>query len=183
MTNRCTPEFFKALDSLKQRCPQAFIYHAHDNRDLEDFFPPLDPDVKVVMDFRNAIREADWERRNSVDVWLKADIAYCYRNYYGKQETARYLDIPLSEVRDATDRTPELQRIYEKARHDFRRVVVYDKVDDEYMDARDKYEAAKKCHTASANIGFYLSDRHCKYWIGHRYKVKRKVWFDEDNGM
>lgn len=58
-----------------------------------------------------------------------------------------------------------------------------DRNNGDYTLVRTMYSAARKVGLNTASIKFYVNDRHCKYWIHNRYKIKRKVWFDEDNGM
>lgn len=134
MTDHCTPELFKAIDNLERRYPN--VFNGRDTYKLEDVVPPLDPDFRVIKDFRDVIRE-----------------------------------------------TPELKKLANKRRTAFTRVVVYDRKTNKYTILQTLYSAAHKVGLNMANFKFYINDRHCKYWINDRFKAKRKVWFDEDNGM
>lgn len=179
MTNHCTPRFFKALNNLELRYPQAF--HNPSVR-LEDVVPPLDPDFRIIKDFRDVIRENDRKRYHS-DHSLQAEIASCLHRYMGVYEIAEYLDIDARLVGRVIRDTPELKKISAKNRRDFSRVTIFDRQTSKYVTVPSMYTAARRVGINTASIKFYVNDRHCNYWINNRYKVKRKVWFDEDNGM
>lgn len=180
MTNHCTPELFKAIDNLERRYPS--VFKSQDKYSLDDVVPPLDPDFRIIKDFRDVIRENDWKKYHS-DHSLQAEIASCLHRYMGVYEIAEYLDIDARLVGNVIRDTPELKKISAKNRRDFSRVVIFDRQTGKYVTVSTMYWAAHKIGINTASIKFYVNDRHCKYWIHDRYKVKRKVWFDEDNGM
>ena len=180
MTNHCTPRFFKALSNLEHNYPEVFA--AYSKLQLDDVASPLDPDFRIVKDFRDAIREHDWERYHS-DRGLAAEIASCLHRYMSVYEIADYLGMDAKMISDVIQETPELKKISNKNRHEFSRTIIYDRDTGKYTVMQTIYSAAHKVGLSTASIRFYLNDRHCKYWIHDRYKVKRKVWFDEDNGM
>lgn len=180
MTNHCTPELFKAIDNLERRYPS--VFKSQDKYNLDDVVPPLDPDFRVIKDFRDVIRENDWKKYHS-DRGLATEIASCLHRYMGVHEIAEYLGIDAKMIGNTIRDTPELKRIIDKSRRDFSQIIVYDRKSGDYTLVRTMYSAARKVGISTANIKFYVNDRHCKYWIHNRYKVKRKVWFDEDNGM
>lgn len=179
MTNHCTPRFFKALNNLEHRYPQAF--HNPSVR-LEDAVPPRDPDFRIIKNFRDTIRENDWKRYHS-NHSPQAEIASCLHRYMGVYEIAEYLDMDARLVGRVIRDTPKLKKISAKNRRDFSRTVIYDRKTGKYSIMQTMYSAVHKVGLSTASIKFYVNDRHCKYWINDRYKVKRKVWFDEDNGM
>lgn len=180
MTDHCTPELFRALANLEERYPQVFATYS--KAQLDDIVPPLDPDFRVIKDFRDVIRENDWKRYHS-DHSLQAEIASCLHRHMGVYEIAEYLDINARLVGSVIRDTPELKKISSKNRRDFSRVVIFDRQTGKYVTVPSMYAAAHKIGIPLASIKFYVNDRHCKYWINNRYKIKRKVWFDEDNGM
>jgi hypothetical protein len=149
---------------------------------LEDIVPPLDPDYRIIKDFRDVIRENDWKKYHS-DHSLQAEIASCLHRYMGVYEIAEYLDIDARLVGNVIRDTPELKKISAKNRRDFSRVTIFDRQTSKYVTVPSMYTAARRVGISTASIKFYVNDRHCSYWIHNRYKVKRKVWFDEDNGM
>lgn len=179
MTDHCTPRFFKALNNLELRYPQAFH---NPSVSLDDVASPLDPDFRIIKDFRDVIRENDWKKYHS-DHGLQAEIASCLHRYMGVYEIAEYLGMNAKMIGNVIRDTPELKKIIDKSRRDFSQIVVYDRNNGDYTVMRTMYAAARKVGINTASIKFYVNDRHCKYWINDRYKVKRKVWFDEDNGM
>lgn len=180
MTNHCTPELFKAIDNLERRYPS--VFKSQDKYSLDDVVSPLDPDYRIIKDFRDVIRENDWKRYHS-DHSLQAEIASCLHRYMGVYEIAEYLDIDVRLVGRVIRDTPELKKISAKNRCDFSRVTIFDRQTGKYVTVPSMYTAARRVGINTASIKFYVNDRHCKYWINNRYKVKRKVWFDEDNGM
>lgn len=180
MTNHCTPRFFKALSNLEHNYPEVFATYS--KLQLDDVVSPLDPDYRIVKDFRDAIRENDWKKYHS-DHGLQAEIASCLRRYMGIYEIAEYLGMDAKMIGNTIRDTPELKRIIDKSRRDFSQIVVYDRKCGDYTLVRTMYSAARKVGISTASIKFYVNDRHCSYWIHNRYKIKRKVWFDEDNGM
>jgi hypothetical protein len=101
----------------------------------------------------------------------------------GVYEIAEYLDIDARLVGNVIRDTPELKKISAKNRRDFSRVTIFDRQTSKYVTVPSMYTAARRVGISTASIKFYVNDRHCSYWIHNRYKVKRKVWFDEDNGM
>lgn len=179
MTNYCTPRFFKVLSNLEHNYPQAFH---NPSVMLDDVVPPLDPDFRIIKDFRDVIRENDWKKYHS-DHGLQAEIASCLRRYMGVYEIAEYLGIDARLVGNVIRDTPELKKISAKNRRDFSHVTIFDRQTSKYVTVPSMYTAARRVGINAASINFYVNDRHCKYWINNRYKVKRKVWFDEDNGM
>lgn len=179
MTNHCTPRFFRALSNLEHNYPQAFH---NPSVQLDDVVSPLDPDFRIIKDFRDVIRENDWKKYHS-DHGLQAEIASCLHRYMGVYEIAEYLGMDAKMIGNTIRDTPELKRIIDKSRRDFSQIVVYDCKSGDYTLVRPMYSAARKVGISTASIKFYVNDRHCSYWIHNRYKVKRKVWFDEDNGM
>lgn len=180
MTDHCTPELFKAIDNLERRYPS--VFKSQDKYNLDDVVPPLDPDFRVIKDFRDVIRENDWKKYHS-DHGLQAEIASCLHRYMGVYEIAEYLGMDAKAISNVIQETPELKKIVNKNQHEFSRVVIYDREADKYSIMQTIYSAAHKVGLNTASFKFYINDRHCSYWIHNRYKVKRKVWFDEDNGM
>lgn len=167
MTNHCTPRFFKALNNLEHNYPEVFATYS--KLQLDDVASPLDPDFRIVKDFRDTIRESDWSKYHS-DHGLQAEIA-------------EYLGMDAKMIGNVIRDTPELKKIIDKSRRDFSQIIVYDHNNGDYTLVRTMYSAARKVGLNTASIKFYVNDRHRNYWIHNRYKVKRKVWFDEDNGM
>lgn len=98
-------------------------------------------------------------------------------------EIAEYLGMDAKMIGNVIRDTPELKKIIDKSRRDFSQIIIYDRNNGDYTLVRTMYSAARKVGLNTASIKFYVNDRHCNYWIHNRYKVKRKVWFDEDNGM
>ncbi len=180
MADHCTPELFKAIDNLERRYPN--VFNGRDTYKLEDVVPPLDPDFRVIKDFRDVIRENDWKKYHS-DRGLATEIASCLHRYMGIHEIAEYLDMDAKVIGNVIRETPELKKLANKRRTAFTRVVVYDRKTNKYTILQTLYSAAHKVGLNMANFKFYINDRHCKYWINDRFKAKRKVWFDEDNGM
>lgn len=180
MTDHCTPELFKAIDNLERRYPN--VFNGRDTYKLEDVVPPLDPDFRVIKDFRDVIRENDWKKYHS-DRGLATEIASCLHRYMGIHEIAEYLDMDAKVIGNVIRETPELKKISAKNRRDFSRVTIFDWQTGKYVTVPSMYVAAHRVGINTASIKFYVNDRHCSYWIHNRYKVKRKVWFDEDNGM
>lgn len=180
MTNHCTPRFFKALNNLEHNYPEVFATYS--KLQLDDVASPLDPDFRIVKDFRDTIRESDWSKYHS-DHGLQAEIASCLHRYMGVHDIAEYLGMDAKMIGNVIRDTPELKKIVNKNQHEFSRVVIYDRETDKYSIMQTIYSAAHKVGLSTVSFKFYINDRHCKYWIGHRYKAKRKVWFDEDNGM
>lgn len=180
MTDHCTPQFFRALANLEERYPQVFATYS--KAQLDDVASPLDPDFRVIKDFRDVIRENDWKKYHS-DHGLQAEIASCLHRYMGVYEIAEYLDIDARLVGNVICDTPELKKLSAKNRRDFSRVTIFDRQTGKYVTVPSMYVAARRVGINTASIKFYANDRHCKYWINNRYKIKRKVWFDEDNGM
>lgn len=180
MTDHCTPELFKAIDNLERRYPS--VFKSQDKYKLDDVVPPLDPDFQVIKDFRDVIRENDWKKYHS-DRGLATEIASCLHRYMRIYDIADYLDTDVKTISDLIHETPELKKIAAKNRRDFSRVVIYDRKTDKYTNLQTMYSAAHKVGLNTASFKFYINDRHCKYWINGRFKAKRKVWFDEDNGM
>lgn len=88
MTNHCTPRFFKALNNLEHNYPEVFATYS--KLQLDDVASPLDPDFRIVKDFRDTIRESDWSKYHS-DHGLQAEIASCLHRYMGVHEIAEYL--------------------------------------------------------------------------------------------
>lgn len=127
-------------------------------------------------------RENDWKKYHS-DHGLQAEIASCLHRYMGVYEIAEYLDMDARLVGNVIRDTPELKKISAKNRRDFSRVTIFDRKTGKYVTVPSMYTAAHRIGINTASIKFYANDRHCKYWINNRYKIKRKVWFDEDNGM
>ena len=80
MTNHCTPRFFKALSNLEHNYPEVFA--AYSKLQLDDVASPLDPDFRIVKDFRDTIRENDWSKYHS-DHGLQVEIASCLHRYMG----------------------------------------------------------------------------------------------------
>lgn len=180
MTNHCTPELFKAIDNLERRYPS--VFKSQDKYSLDDVVPPLDPDFRIIKDFRDTIREHDWERYHS-DRGLESEIASCLHRRMGVHEIAEHLNTDSKTVSSVIKKTPRLKKISAKNRRSFSRVVIFDRQTGKYAIVSTMYYAAHKLGIPLASIKFYANDRHCKYWINNRYKIKRKVWFDEDNGM
>lgn len=180
MTNHCTPRFFKALSNLEHNYPE--VFDTYSKLQLDDVASPLDPDFRIVKDFRDTIRESDWSKYHS-DHGLQAEIASCLHRYMGVHDIAEYLGMDAKMIGNVIRDTPELKKIIDKSRRDFSQIIVYDRNNGDYTLARTMYSAARKVGISTASIKFYVNDRHCKYWIHNRYKAKRKVWFDEDNGM
>lgn len=180
MTDHCTPELFKAIDNLERRYPN--VFKNNDKYKLDDVVPPLDPDFRVIKDFRDVIRENDWKKYHS-DRGLAAEIASCLHRYMSIYEIAEYLDMDAKVIGNVIRETPELKKLNNKRHTAFARVVVYDRNTNKYTILQTLYSAAHKVGLNMANFKFYINDRHCKYWINGRFKAKRKVWFDEDNGM
>lgn len=180
MTNRCTPRFFKALNNLEHNYPEVFATYS--KLQLDDVASPLDPDFRIIKDFRDTIRGNDWRKYHS-DHGLQAEIASCLHRYMGVYEIAEYLDIDAKIIGKVIRDTPGLKKLSAKNRNEFSRTVIYDRKTGKYSVMQTLYSTAHKVGLNTASIKFYVNDRHCKYWINDRYKVKRKVWFDEDNGM
>ena len=180
MTNHCTPQFFRALANLQERYPQVFATYS--KAQLDDVASPLDPDFRIIKDFRDVIRENDWKKYHS-DRGLATEIASCLHRYMGIHEIAEYLDMDAKVIGNVIRETPELKKLANKKRTAFTRVIVYDRKTGKYTILQTLYSAAHKVGLNTANFKFYINDRHCKYWINGRFKAKRKVWFDEDNGM
>lgn len=179
MTNHCTPELFKAIDNLERRYPS--VFKSQDKYSLDDVVPPLDPDFQVIKDFRNAIDVGDWEKFHT-DRGMIADLASLLGRMTISQ-AAKELAIDRKTVRKLVQSSHDLKQIVTKRRYDFSHMIIYDRKRKKYDTASDMYHAAHKLGIPLASIKFYANDRHCKYWIKNRYKIKRKVWFDEDNGM
>lgn len=180
MTNHCTPRFFRALSNLEHNYPEVFATYS--KLKLDDVASPLDPDFRVIKDFRDVIHENDWKKYHS-DRGLATEIASCLHRYMGVHEIAEYLDIDARLVGNVIRDTPELKKLSAKNRRDFSRVTIFDRQTGKYVTVPSMYVAAHRVGINTASIKFYVNDRHCSYWIHNRYKVKRKAWFDEDNGM
>lgn len=129
MTNHCTPRFFKALSNLEHNYPEVFA--AYSKLQLDDVASPLDPDFRVIKDFRDEIRENDWRKYHS-DHGLAAEIASCLHQYMGVYEIAEYLDMDAKTIGNVIQEMPELKKIVNKNRHEFSRVVIYDRETDKY---------------------------------------------------
>lgn len=180
MTNHCTPRFFKALNNLEHNYPEVFATYS--KLQLDDVASPLDPDFRIIKDFRDTIRENDQKRFHS-NHRLQAEIASCLHRRMGVYEIAEYLNEDSKTISRVIKETPELKKLSAKNRRDFSRVVIFDRQTGKYATVSTMYWAAHKVGLNTASIKFYANDRHCNYWINNRYKVKRKVWFDEDDGM
>lgn len=180
MTNHCTPELFKAIDNLERRYPS--VFKSQGMYKLDDVVSPRDPDFRIIKDFRDTIRKHDQKKFHS-NHRLQAEIASCLHRRMSVYEIAEYLDMDSKTVSSVIKETPELKKSATKNRRDFSRVVIFDRQTGKYATVSTMYWAAHKVGLSTASIKFYINDRHCKYWINDRYKVKRKVWFDEDNGM
>ena len=120
MTNHCTPRFFRALNNLEYRYPQAFH---NPSVMLDDVVSPLDPDFRIIKDFRDTIRENDWKKYHS-DHGLQAEIASCLHRYMGVYEIAEYLGMGAKMIGNTIRDTPELKKIIDKSRRDFSQIVV-----------------------------------------------------------
>lgn len=179
MTNHCTPELFKAIDNLERRYPS--VFKSQDKYKLDDVVPPLDPDFQVIKDFRNAIDVGDWEKYHT-NTGMIAELASLL-GHMTISQAAKELDIERKTVRQLVQSSHDLKQIVTKRRYDFSHMIIYDRQRKKYDTVSDMYHAAHKLGIPPASIKFYVNDRHCKYWINNRYKIKRKVWFDEDNGM
>ena len=182
MTNYITPRLLQAINNLKKRYPQAFETRYGKAYRLEYWIPADDPDMRIRNRFLEKIKACDGSRKK--DRPIIAKIADCYGRYMTMRDTAAHLEMDLSDVKNLTNTNPYLKNMYHKHQHDWGCVVVYDTCTKKYKTYITKVAAAKKIgFQRSAELNYYLKYRHYPHLINGRYKVKRKVWFDEDNGM
>lgn len=182
MTSYVTPELLKSLSRLEEKYPDAFETKKGISNDITHLVPADDPDLRMIVRFRNAVRIGD--RRKIADKRVSRRIADCYTKYMTMQTTADYLEMDLVDVKYITDHNPKLKDLYRKHQHDWGRIIVYDDHTNSYTTYPNKYEAAVSLgFQRSSDLNYYLRYRHYPYLIKGRFKVKRKVWFDEDGCM
>ena len=144
--------------------------------------PADDRDLRMIVGFRNAVKAGD--RRRLEDKRVAQRIADCYTRYMTMRATASYLEMDLAEVKFITEHDANLRDLYHKHQHDWGRIIVYDDHTNSYTTYPNKYEAAVKIgFQRLSDLNYYLKYRHYPYLIKGRFKVKRRVWFDEDGCM
>ena len=182
MTSYVTPELLKSLSRLKEKYPDAFETKKGVDNDITRLIPADDPDLRAIVRFRNAVKVGD--RRRLEDKRVAQRIADCYTRYMTMRATASYLEMDLAEVKFITEHDANLRDLYHKHQHDWGRIIVYDDHTDSYTTYPNKYEAAVKIgFQRLSDLNYYLKYRHYPYLIKGRFKVKRRVWFDEDGCM
>lgn len=182
MTSYITPRLLQAINSLEKRYPEAFETRPVNNHGLEHYIPADDPDMRIRNRFLAQVKAGDQAKKSNRIATQR--ILDCYNRYLTMSETAKYLGMDCSDVKYITDVNPRLREAYLKKQHDFKQVMVYDRVNGSYQVYRDQYQAAIELgFDRATGLAYYVKQRHYPYFIKGRYKAKRKVWFDEDNGM
>ncbi|WP_270631659.1 hypothetical protein [Limosilactobacillus mucosae] len=182
MTSYITPRLLQAINSLEKRYPEAFKVRYGKDYQLERWIPVDDPDMRVRNQFLAQIKIGDQRKKQNYTVMHR--VLDCYNRYMTTSEAAKYLNMDFSDVKYITDTNPRLRETYAKKQHDFKQIVVYDRINCSYQVYRDQYQASIKLgFQRSSDLTYYIKQRHYPYFIKGRYKAKRKVWFDEDNGM
>lgn len=182
MTSYVTTELLDAISRLEEKYPDAFKPTAGFKNDLASVVPSEDPDLRTVVRFRNSIEAGD--RRKREGKYLAKRIADCFNKYMTMQATAGYLEMDLVDVKFIAEHDASLRTLYNKRQHDWERIVVYDKLTNDYKTYTDTYAAAVGMGIKRPSyLDYYLKQRHYPRLINKRYKAKRKVWFDEDDGL
>lgn len=182
MTSYVTSELLYAISRLEEKYPDAFKAKTGFENDIVEVIPADDPDLRTVVRFRNGVKAGDCRKRENK--YLAKRIADCFNKYMTMETTASYLEMDLVDVKFMAEHDANLRNLYRKRQHDWERIVVYDKRTNDYKTYPDEYAAAAGIGLKRpSGLEYYIKRRHYPYLINKRYKAKRKVWFDEDNGM
>lgn len=182
MTNYCTPRLLQAINNLEKRYPKTFASRCGKDYKLERWIPANDPDMRIRNQFLAQIEAGDQAKRSNRIAMQR--VLDCYNRYLTMSETAKYLNMDYSDVKHITEINPNLRKAYDKRQHDFQQLVIFDRADNSYRVYHNSYQASIRLgFQRASDLEFYIKQRHYPYFIKKRYKVKRKVWFDEDNGM
>ena len=65
MTSYVTPELLKSLSRLKEKYPDAFETKKGISNDITHLVPADDPDLRMIVRFRNAVKAGDRRQTSS----------------------------------------------------------------------------------------------------------------------
>lgn len=166
-----------AIERLKKRYPGCMNNH----KSLDEVVPMFDPDFVIIRTFRNEVKYNDRFNLNNKKVIQR--IHTMVKNGYSTQSIAKDVGTSAKEVSRIISSDPTLAGMYRSKRDTYRQVMVLDAWNGKLKNFASPVQAAKYMGMSVNSLYFYLKERKMPYLIHKRYRVKRKLWFVEDNGM
>ncbi|WP_276858997.1 hypothetical protein [Limosilactobacillus ingluviei] len=171
-------EISNALDSLKQKYPKAF---EGNNRLLEDYVPPTDPDLKTILRMRDQIAIGDMYKLRRPA--MKRKISNLVQQFPNMWYISEQLEINRYSVELYFKQTPEALSELEYCKRRYAKVKVLDCKNEKMRSFASINKAADYIGIPKGKLLYYLQSRHSASLINGRYQAKRALWYDVDGSM